>query len=604
MPRQKKLQIGIYKIDTEDELLFQDGNPLDIISKKIREKDGDFTIQELQQDIKNGFKIQVLYKKRLSNPQWKIFLSDIVKNNQDVFQINKNYAESFIMLCFNNNSNNLYAITGGLGYHVIQEFINDDFGVNILSRLIKKEDKILKSVKEKSVTGGILGSTKYFRKKYNLLENDSFGKIYQELKVDLDKDILNKHFGFSDEDSRKEASCIAKTSFKINKSITFRQLINIISGCEYVLENLDAISINNVKKIQRKKNKFLIQNLESQLFNELWKRYKNEDSFNFDLCHRDFEKYLTASKYIIKKNTSSNNYFNNVEFQRLESINKLFEEIKKREDRPKNKKGFEKLIRSLKIYSYNEEDENNELTKGLIIHHIFGDVTSLEDNRKYFLIDNNWYLIKKDFIRQLNDNCKLFIVNNFENGLEKKWDYRNDNKEKRSENFYNKSYIGEDRTIVLDKIIPENIEPCDILKWDSDNLYLYYVKASFGNTMRDLCSQIFIAANRIKNDLNSSKEYIGKIYDQLQAKIDSDDAYYSEIGKQTKIISRDIFIELFSDKKLIFVLSVLDTKPDERSIKTDIKKFRSNIAKFSLQELVQAMKGIDVEFKITQIFKN
>lgn len=135
------------------------------------------------------------------------------------------------MLILNNSSKNLYAVTGGLGYHAIQEFIDDDFGVDILSRLISKEDKILKSVKEKSVMGGILGTTKFFRKDYNLFENDGFGKIYQELKSRLNKDILKTKFGFSDEDLRKDSSCIAKTSFKINKSITFEQMFQIIDGC-------------------------------------------------------------------------------------------------------------------------------------------------------------------------------------------------------------------------------------------------------------------------------------------------------------------------------------------------------------------------------------
>ncbi|MCK4540378.1 TIGR04141 family sporadically distributed protein [Candidatus Parcubacteria bacterium] len=600
---EEKLQIAIYRINTENDLLFEAEDSFACLSERIKSKG--FSSQNLQDDLIGDYDIGLFYKKSPLKPKWKDFFNGIAKDNQDILKLNQGWTESFVILFLNNISNNLYAITGGSGYHVIQEFIDDDFGVDILSCLITKEDKILKSVKEKSVMGGILGATKYFRKNYNLFENDGFGKIYQELKACLDKNILQDQFGFSAEDLKKESACIAKTSFKINKAITFNQIFQIIDRCEYILENPDndprlkPISINNVEKIVKKKKQRLIRELENELFNQLWKRYCDEnENIDFDLCHKDFEKYLTASKYIVKKNISKNNLFDDFEFtddKKLENIDELFKQIKELDGSPSDKDELESLIKSLKIYSYNDEDEINELTKGYVLHHIFGDVSF--DGKKYFLIDNNWYKIKDDFIDELNQSCESFINSNHDDGLDKKWNYPTI-----SENQYNESYLGENKTIVLDKITPDNIEPCDILKWDDENLYFYHVKAGFGNTMRDLCSQIFIAANKIKKDINSSKEYIGKIYDQLKNKKGSTDEYFDKIGKQTEIVSKDDFINFFTSKKLVFVLSVLDTAT-ERNLKTDISEFNSNIAKFSLQELVKAMKGIDVEFRIIQIFK-
>lgn len=154
---------------------------------------------------------------------------------------------------------------------------------------------------------------------------------------------------------------------------------------------------------------------------------------------------------------------------------------------------------------------------------------------------------------------------------------------------------------MLDKITPENIEPCDILKWDDENLYFYHVKAGFGNTMRDLCSQIFIAASNLQNDVNSSKEYIGKIYDHLLSKRDSKNEYFARVFSQTTNMTKDQFVGLFESKKMVFVLAVLDTATSERMINDDVSRFDSNIAKFSLQELVKGMRGLGIEFKITQI---
>jgi uncharacterized protein (TIGR04141 family) len=597
---EEKLQIAIYKINEESNLFSETENMLSTLSDHVKDKG--FSPQELKSNLNDNYQIELFYKKNPLKPKWKLFLKDVAKNKQDILKENQSWSESFVILLLNSSSKNLYAVAGGLGYHAIQEFIDDDFGVDILSRLISKEDKILKSVKEKSVMGGILGTTKFFRKDYNLFENDGFGKIYQELKSGLNKDILKNKFGFSDEDLTKDSSCIAKTSFKINKSITFDQMFQIIDGCENIYndETLTPISINNVEKIIKKKDEQLVTDLEKELSNQFWKRFSGETgSYDFDICHKDFENYLTASKYIIRKNISKNNFFDDFEFCNLENIDELFNKIKKLDDKPNNQEELFELIKSLKIFSYSEEDEKNPLTKGWIFHHIFGDVSL--NNERYFLIDNGWYKIKDEFISDLNNSCKSFIENHYDENLSEIWNYPAE-----KENDFNAKFISDnpenDKVLVLDKITPENIEPCDILKWDDENIYFYHVKAGFGNTMRDLCSQVFISANKLKNDINSSKDYIGKIYDDLVSKKSSSDDYFKKAGSQTDNITKDEFLNLFTNKKLVFVLSVLDTGKD-RNLKTNLSDFSSNIAKFSLQKLVKGMKGIDMNLRFSQIFK-
>jgi len=577
-----KLQIGVYKIEEKN---------LDNLSAIIEEKG--YSNQELENEEISGYRLKLYYQNKPIHPKWKDFFRSVAKANQDIFKKNKSWVEGFILLLFNKEKDNLYAVTGGPGYFIIQEHIYDDFGIDVFARLIKKEDKILKATKEKSVVGSVLGTTKHFRKNFNLFETDSFGKIYQELKANLDKKVLTDKLGFAENDIKKESVCIAKSSFKINKAISFEHLLKVIRGCESILETEQPISINNMEKLIKKKDQELIQSLDTELFNQLWQRNSEpQNSFAFDLCHRDFEKYLTASKYVVRKGTSLNNFFGEFEFEELNDIDTLFTKIAESEKKPENKEEFIKLMKSIKIYSYDEED--NDLTKGDLSAHLLGDVT--HNNKKYFFIDKSWYRIKDAFINDLNEYCKSFINKNSYNGLDKNWNYSDEN-----ENQYNQKYIGEKNTIVLDKITPENIEPCDILKWDDNNLYLYHVKAGFGNTMRDLCSQIIIAANRINHDLNSSKEYIKKIYINLRKKIGGE-SYFDEAGKQTEIYSEDAFIRLF-EKNLVFVLAVLDISNDRiRDIK-NIEEFKSNIAKFSLQELTKEMKGIDVDFRITQIRK-
>jgi len=577
-----KIQISIYKIEEKD----QEDMAVIIESKG-------YTSQELEREEIDGYRLSLFYQKKDFNPKWKDYFHSIAKSDQAILKGKASSSEGFVLLLLNEKNESLYAVTGGSGYFAIQENINSEFGMDIFSRIIRKEDKILKATKEKSVVGSIVGTTKYFRKDFNLFETDSFGKIYQEVKARLDKRILTGKLRFIEDDIKRESVCIAKSSFKINKAISFKQLLKIINGCESILKEEQPISINNVEKLIKNKNISLIQNLDSELLNQLWERFAElEDSYSFDLCHKDFEKYLTASEYVVKKGLSGKNFFNDYKFDELLEIDDLFRKLKESDDNPSDKDEFINLIESLKIYSIDEE--GNELTKDLLRAHLLGDVTYNE--QKYFYIDKSWYRIKDEFLTELNSSCKSFIAKNFDERLEKKWDFPNED-----ENKYNQKYIGEENTIVLDKITPENIEPCDILRWDEKNLYFYHVKAGFGNTMRDLCSQIVISANRITHDLNSSKEYIRKIYDTLRSKIGGK-PYYDLVGKQTEQYSEEEFLKLF-EKDLFFVLAVLDTASARvRNIK-NIEQFKSNIAKFSLQELVKEMKGLDINFKIAQINK-
>ena len=584
-----KLQIGIYKIE-EDHIIHL---PSTISRKGFRQ-------QELNREKISGFKLELFYQKKLSDPKWKGFLSPLAKEGQAVLDEKQSWGEGFILLLLDNSQKNLYAVTGGPGYFAIQDYIYEDFGIDVFSRLIKKEDKILKGTREKSFVGGILGTTKHFRKNFNLFETDSFGKIYQELKASLDKKSLVENLGFSEEDIKKGSACIAKSSFKINKAIALDKLLSLVSGCEHILETKDPIPINNVQKINKKRNIALIQLLEDTLYSQLWERYISEnrqEKFSFDLCHKDVEKYLTASEYILRRNLSKKNVFNDHTFTELTDIDDIFEEIENVlgvSKTPKDKDVFVNLLKSLKISSYDEE--GNDLTRGQLCSHLLGDVNPPPGNERYFFIDKSWYRIKDIFLNDLNKSCKEFVARNYHDGLNNNWNYPND-----SENQYNWSYIGEKNTIVLDKITPENIEPCDILKWDEDNLYFYHVKAGFGNTMRDLCSQVIIAANRIVQDSSTSKKYSKKIYQTLKNKIGKT-PYFDEAGKQTNKYSEEFFLSLF-DKKLVFVLAVLDTATDRiRDIK-EIEKFKSTIAKFSLQELTKEMLSIGVEFKISQIKK-
>lgn len=581
-------QVAVYKIEEEYKLL-------QVTQIILEEK---YKTQELKKSISKDFNLSLFYKEFEYTPKWKKFISPIVLEGEKILTLSAAKQENYILLLENKKSKNIFAITGGYGYGVISGCACSDFGINVLSRFITKEDKIIKSTREKSLVGGILGTTKYFRNSFNLDQNSGFGKIYLELQAAVEKKLLIDLFGFSEDDVKKNAVCSAKSSFRINKSISFRKLLEIIKICEDILNKKQVIAINDVKKLSSKRNSLLIEKLKEKLLEQLWLTFqKPDEGYPFDLCHTNFEEYLTAYYYKIKINKPHKSiqaqikYFDNYEFDSLNNVEDVFALIKEK-GKIKNLEQFSRLLQSMIIVSHNEEGV--VATRSDFFAHLMGDVSY--ENKKYFYVDKVWYQIEAAFIKDLNSSCKNFIEkNNYPSDLNL-WN------KSLSEDEYNALYIGEQYTLVLHKILSENIELCDILKWDRDNIYLIHVKKGFSNTMRDLCAQITIAANRLMRDLmsDSSRDFLKSLYEDLKSKKEKE-GYYGQVGQQVDSISAEQFVQLFDSRKVNFVLAVLDTAESKKRDLKDMEEFESSIAKFSLHTLTKDMAVIGPNLYISPI---
>ncbi|MDQ1770541.1 hypothetical protein GQR60_02705 [Labilibaculum sp. A4] len=591
----ENLQVGIYRLKNEiveiDKKNLPKKQTVDItyLTKLFREKK--YKSQIVQPNLSDIFEIHLFFKRTPSKIRWKDFISKIADSNQDILKHKGTNNENYILLLRNIKSDIVYATTGGFGHTALQSVAESDFGIEILSRIVKAEDKTLRSTKEKNLTGGILGEVKFFRNEYNLNENESFGNFYQELHSSLNRKLLIKIFGFSQQEIDSECLCVAKNSFSIKKSISFNQLISIIERCENLIDTVDPIvEINAVKKLN-KTEKVLISKLEKKISKSILEKYQNKQSeISIELCHKDFDKYLHADTCFLKYKL--NNKELGKEFEKpLQNIQTILDDIKSH-DSNLSKDRLNTLISRAHIEC--KTNDGDLLTSDLLSNHFYTEI--YHQNKSYFLADKEWYEIKDSFTKKLNEQCQSFINDNRFNKALEKWNYSLE-----KENDFNAKHIGKQNFLVFDKITPENIEACDILHWDSSNIYLIHVKAGFDNSMRDLSHQIHIAARRIKEDSKDGYSFLTKMYNSLK-NTKGKSTYMLNAKNQLNKITEKEFIHLFKKRKLIFVLAVLDTATTKRDFK-NIKKYDSNIAKFSLHELVKNMRSLAIDFRITEISK-
>lgn len=544
--------------------------------------------QKLNTTNIEGYDLELFYSFWPSPIKWKEFISPIVGKGEIILDHKKSYSEGYILLISMKKSKTIYAIAGGFGYLSLQLYCDNEFGLDILSRLIKTDDKVLKAVKERNFTGGVLGSSKYFRGDYNLNENESFGNFYHELTAKLNTNILKDKFGFSDAEVRKGNVCLVKNSFTLKKAISLKRSISLIKRIELLLKEEAIVDLNLVKKLS-KGDTALIKKLNEQLRKNLYAIYRTKheiENCNVEICHKDFDKFYDAENYNchfrVNVNTDNENY------ESLNNFKDLIPLYKKQSKNILDFQSFEKAIDSTFITS---SDSIEEKTRGWLIDHICTEISA--DRKSYFLFNKEWYLLKSDLQIQLNNQCQEFITSNTWTGKLQRW------KTTESENDYNAKHIGEVNTLVFDKICPQNIEVCDIMKWTNDEVQFIHVKKGFDNEMRNLCRQVHIAARKIKEDIPSGRSYLVEHYNKLNKMIAKTD-YFKLAQKQLNKTSQDDYINLFDSRKPIFVLAVLDGAVKQRSL-NNVSDFESNIAKFCLHGLAQDMRVLNVEFKIIQI---
>ncbi|MEP6806557.1 MAG: DUF6119 family protein [Flavobacterium sp.] len=589
----EKIQNNVYLLkDTKKEfkksLIVEE--KIDFLYLKTLFKKKGFKEQILLPDLSQKYDIKVYYKKASTPIKWKDFISKVVEPNQDILKLSFSTSESYVIVFYNPVSMQYFASTGGYAHVLVQEIATNDFGLEILSRILKADDKTLRSSKERNLTGGIQGAIKFFRNDYNLYENESFGNIYNELNASISKDQLVKIFGFTKTDLKLDSLCIAKNSFSLKKSISFIELLNVIERCENLIKLPPIVEINSVEKIS-KSNVGLLHDLWKVLNQKIYDNYLDENKFfSVEISHKDFEKYYYANSTTVTVSTKLLN--GKFDFEEgIRNVQTILDEIRIKNPSLKCEE-FEKCIDSGNIETFDENGQT--ITKDSFKNHFCTEISLA--SKSYFLIEKDWYEIGKTLIDKINEQAEHFIVNNKYSGPSmSKW-------VNGSENEYNSTYFVVNNSLVFDKFTPQNIEACDVMRWDSTKVYFYHVKKGFNNSMRDLCNQVLIAARKVQEDSKNGYSFLEVLYDVV-VENKGKTPYSIDAKNYLARVSKIDFIDLVKNRTLVFVLAVLDDSAGSRKMEIDIDKFDSNIAKFSLSELSKSMRNLEVEFQILQLEK-
>lgn len=440
-------------------------------------------------------------------PEWNYVLNEIVTDLPEII----NYNHSYVM--FLECQNEIFAITGGRGYLVLENYKDYYFGLDLLSKLITPYDTLIKETTDKYLSGYRSSSHNQFLDFVTLNSESSFSNYFKNINVFFTKEKIEEFFGLRIESNKKNFKFIAKDSIKLGKSLRINELDVFINKICQLLNQESLSKINYFYEVNKKDPKYNILN--SQLEREFISLVDGVDIENkisiVDL-HTGCESYN-----LIRKSTKSvlGSYESNVD---LEDVIQLYiDKFKESIVQSDSKNIIDDFFKTLKVQGIID----NVIIDDKTLFNLLEYKCSLAE-KVYWLFDGNWYYLDDEFIANINHQflSKVYPIYNETPVLEEINLWNDD----QNEGQYNYSHIDKENVFVLDKIFVENIEVCDLLIIKEPEIYFVHVKEGLDRDARVLSAQILASMTAIQNakilgDTNFFVKYynsiINKIKDQL-----------------------------------------------------------------------------------------
>jgi uncharacterized protein (TIGR04141 family) len=562
----------IYKIDKEHLQLRRLSTTEEIIEKVLNTSfsklniNSRFDSDKLNISEIEGFVYYLyLYNSDEIVSDWKHFLPSDLTQDKDF----KHQKLSLVL--FIESADHLYCVIGGSAFQIILPFIDKSFGLNVYSRIITPQKDEISSIKSRGITGSRAGINEQFRDNYRIIDYIKFGKITQEIHVKLCIETTDTHFHFLKTNAKDRIQIFAGKAIKIKKKADFRKLHQVIKELNIILGIAPSDYLDSYKEVTDKDRirNILYPKLITSIFDDtenLNKRSTNaHKSFHHDFCNpNNIQKFYEADEFQLKEKTDKGGYSI---FKKVNNRNEIYDAVLNRgveKHGVSDRFNFMVFLQGVRVVAY---QDGKKTVASSFLYHISAEF--LINGKPTFLLDTKWYQLQDSFIDDLKKST-IHILSSYKapnSILHEPW---NKSILKREGN-YNDLYDLKDNYIVIDTIIVDGIELCDIMYYDNSNLYLIHVKFGFESKIRELSNQITISARRLKDELvTKDKLFIEKLYDKL-------------VNKKRNIngLSQDDFKKLF-DKRISYIMAFTSQLSEDLSIIENIDKFSSNIARYSL----------------------
>jgi uncharacterized protein (TIGR04141 family) len=523
-----------------------------------------------------------IHNPKTQKPSWYGLLTEISGNNSDVKRIDSKYP-SFILFFYSGNE--IFVITGGGGYRVIESALDSQFGFKVVERLIDPSKDDLRGLSQRVFLGAELASNRFFKADYVFADEDTFGKYYRGLDVFVSSEKLAS---IGVDTNKKKLLIKGELGFKIDTKISFDELLNRILKISDLLKEKSIIELNPFKRLTRwelkkvvRKEKTLEDLLNQTLANDFFNEYLSADAK--EIYHPNLMEFLNCSTICVRLDKKE------IPIPTSQRITpRLIFGYLDIDDKDVLFPRFRELIEKIEIWIMDEE-HNQKNYSSKLCDWFYGEVSDGKD--QYLKFENEWFNYSARFSTDINERIDL--------SFERIDIYPMDIwlSEYSSEAIYNDSFSGKENFIVGDGVFHNGIEIADLISWNEKELLIFHVKDGLGRNLRVLQSQIINSAKVIASFQSGDN-------------IDNIRAYHTDLEKanlksNVQIPDFDKFLEIFSNKNVRFIFAVAtdSVNTEKNDVLKEIKDSRSLIAKIAILHSYYSIKNLDYNFSISKIVK-
>ncbi|EMQ94990.1 hypothetical protein D778_00175 [Xanthomarina gelatinilytica] len=576
---QTRFNLKIFQID-KSYYEFKEATAKEIIEiiqnnheKKLRHKFGDLDLikPEVTYQKDDNFQFwSYCYNQPKEKYYWKLFLPENLTENQN-FEIIE-----FSFVLFIKYKKEIYCVISGSGMSVIRKFINPSFGIDLYQRIAKPKEDVIQELEIRGVANNISQKKQIFNFNQTIAETLEYSEVPTKIKLQIRDDLKKnefKKYSLGNDIALMEVG----SYFSIRKKLNFDELKVLIKDIHKIRKNNKPeqltlfFKVNEpdvVSELDETLKEIIVDDI---LLHNTPDRVKHSQSDVIEVVHPSkLERFYECNNFLIRAKYSRGK--NDIVVKKrddlyFECTKHIFDNLEDIRERPKIKG---------KLYTLNIVGHINksEITYGHFFSHITAEIDYL--GRKYFKIDGHWYLLDDDFLELMNNDAKEYYTKyRLKDDLLLEWP------KKKDEDYYNKSHNHLENYFVLDKVITDNIELCDLLIVTDSKVHFVHVKNGFNTKMRDLYIQVILSAKRLSNDLKDNKK---SAYLEKTLKL------YNKRNPTKKIAYKDLVERLRKDRSQVnFVMAFKNNNYKDKSILERIDLCKSNIAKYALVQVVKEM---------------
>ncbi|WP_304144574.1 DUF6119 family protein [Mesoflavibacter zeaxanthinifaciens] len=528
-----------------------------------------------------------VYNEKEKKAHWDIFLPSVLLDQLD-FTILK---ISFVL--FACVEDKIFAIIGGGGSMVIKAFQNHRFGLELYEHLTTLDEEIV-SLTTRGISGTLTQNNRIFKEGQRLSDVLNFVNIPTSINLVLKEEIRDTYFDFIDF-GNKNVQLEISSFFHIKHRIKFYQLHLLFKALNEIINTQPKRPLTSFVEIKKSGNdnkefiKILLVDLRQDMLNRFSPtRGESPRKSDIDFVHPSkIKQFYECDRFEIKFKSQRK------DFLIVRDRNKIYHEglkyVYSNLELNATQGDFNKLMWGLKVEGF----KGNQKKKHVWAN--FWQFVTCElryENKPIFHIDSKWYFVKDDFADSMNKLCSQMINRHHSQRdiLFNPWVVG-------TEGDYNSLYKGEENYWVFDKALGQNIELCDIMyESEEDNkIYLIHVKTGFDAKIRDLCNQIVISANRFMISRSSGDNtFLNEVIDSYNKRADN---------KGFEIKNKEQFLSKFTagGKEVVFVMAFKSDSKRVSTIRGNVEKVNSNIAKFSLIQCIREMSTFNYPIEIVEI---